>query len=50
MTDYKSLYFKLYGAICDALDALESSNYGTAMDILKQATTDAEMQYLEQSE
>ena len=50
MVHYKTLYFKLFNAITDALEAMEEENFGQAKQILRQAQIDAEELYLEQAE
>lgn len=46
MTDYKSLYFKLFAAMADAVEDLEQQNYGEAKKRLIRAQQEAEEQYL----
>lgn len=50
MVRYKTLYFKLFNAITDALEAMEAQNFGQAKEILRQAQIDAEEAYLDQTE
>lgn len=47
MPDYQKLYFQLFAAMADAVEAIEADNDGTARDILIRAQQDAEEQYLE---
>lgn len=42
MTDYKELYFRLFAAAANAVEALENLNFGQAKDILIRAQQDAE--------
>lgn len=46
MTDYKSLYFRLFAAAADAVAALERLDIGTAKELLVRAQQEAEEQYL----
>ena len=46
MPDYKSLYFKLFAAVADAVEELEQNNYGAAAEILIAAQQQAEEDYL----
>ena len=50
MVSYKTLYFKLFNAITDALEAMEEENFGQAKQILRQAQINAEETYLDQTE
>ena len=50
MVRYKTLYFKLFNAITDALEAMEAQNFGQAKEILRQTQIDAEEAYLDQTE
>ncbi|MGM9662247.1 MAG: hypothetical protein ACI3WR_04040 [Oscillospiraceae bacterium] len=50
MTDYESLYFHLFAAAADAVEALERLDIGTAKDILVRAQQEAEEQYLAEEE
>ena len=50
MTDYKKLYFQLFGCISTALEQLEQRNYGIAQTLLLQALTKAEDTYLEEDD
>lgn len=44
MPDYEQLYFYLFGAAADAVEAIEACNYGQAKDILISAQQKAEEQ------
>lgn len=46
MPNYKSLYFKLFAAIADAVEELEQQNYGTAKELLIRAQQEAEEDYI----
>ena len=46
MPDYKELYFQLFAAIADAVEAIEAANYGQAKEILISAQQSAEEQYM----
>lgn len=46
MTDFESLYFKLFAAISDAVEHLEEMDYGTALRCLIQAQQEAEEIYI----
>ena len=46
MTDYKQLYFHLFGCLSAVLEHLENHNYGNAQALLLQALTEAEETYL----
>lgn len=50
MIRYKELYFGLFNAITDALEAVDAQNIGQAKEILRQAQIDAEEEYLSQTE
>ena len=47
---YKKLYFTLFNAITDALDAMKEQNFGTAQNILRAAQQKAEDIYLDQED
>ena len=47
--DYKKLYFHLFNAVTDALDAMEQQNFGTAKDLLIRAQQQAEEQYISET-
>ena len=49
MTDYKSLYLRLFGTIADAIERMEEQNYGLAKETLVQALQNAEAQYLNET-
>ena len=44
--DYERLYFHLFGAIANAIEALQRRDYGTAETLLIRAQQEAEEQYL----
>ena len=44
MPDYKELYFLLFAASADAVDAMEQLNFGQAKDILIRVQQKAEEQ------
>lgn len=46
MPDYQALYFKLFGAVADALEYIEEDNYGLARQRLITAQQEAEEQYI----
>ena len=46
MTDYKTLYFALFAAAADAVEALEQDNAGLAKQILIAAQQKAEDDYI----
>lgn len=50
MSDYKTLYFKLFAAVADALEHMEQDNYGLARERLISAQQEAEEQYISQEE
>ena len=50
MTDYKQLYFHLFGCLSAVLEHLENHNYGNAQALLLQVLTEAEDAYLNEGE
>ncbi|MBR2934956.1 MAG: hypothetical protein IKB79_05200 [Oscillospiraceae bacterium] len=46
MPNYQALYFKLFGAVADALEHMEEDNYGLARQRLIVAQQEAEEQYI----
>lgn len=48
--DYKKLYFHLFNAVTDALQAIEQKNYGQAEALLTAAQRDAEEMYMDGEE
>lgn len=50
MSDYKSLYFKLFAAVADALEHMERENYGLARERLISAQQEAEEEYISEQE
>lgn len=45
---YEKMYYQLFNAVTDALNALERRNYGQAEEILKAAQQEGEEIYLAQ--
>jgi len=50
MTDYKKLYYKLFNAVTDALEALEQLNVGQAKELLLRAQQETEELYLSEED
>lgn len=50
MTDYKKLYFQLFHAYANAVEAIERQDFGKARDILIRAQQEAEELYLDMSD
>lgn len=48
MKVYEKMYYHLFNAITDALEALEGRNYGRAEELLKSAQQESEELFLEQ--
>ena len=46
MTDYQKMYTTLFNAVTDALEQMESQNYGNAKDMLIAAQQKAEEIYI----
>ena len=46
MPDYKKLYFKLFAAMADAVEAIEAEHYEKAREFLIQAQQEAEEEYI----
>ena len=46
MPDYKQMYFSLFAAMCNAIDAIEKANYGEAKEIIVQAQQKTEDVYV----
>ena len=46
MEDYKTMYLHLFNHMTDAIDALETLNFGQAKDILMGAQREAEQLYI----
>ncbi len=46
MPDYQKLYFQLFAAMADAVEAIDAANYGTAKELLIRAQQEAEEQYI----
>ncbi|MGM9619127.1 MAG: hypothetical protein ACI3W8_04760 [Oscillospiraceae bacterium] len=50
MPDYETLYFRLFAAAADAVEALERLDIGRAKELLIQAQQEAEERYLSEDE
>lgn len=50
MPDYETLYFQLFAAMADAVEAIEAQNYGAAKEILIRAQQNVEEQYLREEQ
>lgn len=48
--DYRNLYFHLFNAVTDALQAIEQQNYGQASAILITAQQETEEMYLDEED
>lgn len=48
--DYRKLYFHLFNAVSDALQAIEQQNYGQASAILITAQQETEEMYLDEED
>ncbi len=46
MDIYRELFFYLYAMLGDAAEQLEAQNYGLALDILREARSHADEQYI----
>lgn len=46
MPDYKNLYFQLFSAISDALEAIDQMNFGQAKQVLLAAALKAEEEHM----
>lgn len=46
MPDYKKLYFQLFSAISDALEAMDQMNFGQAKQTLLDASLQAEEEHM----
>ena len=46
--DYKKLYFHLFNAVSDALQAIEQQNYGQAAALLIAAQQETEEMYMDE--
>ena len=46
MPNYEKMYFTLFSAVCDAIDALEETNYDSAKEILIRAQQQTEEIYI----
>ena len=47
MPNYRAMYFYLFNAMTDALEALENKNISTAMEIIREAQCETEELYME---
>ena len=47
MPDYKTMYFRLFNAVTDAVEELQKLNFGAAAEILKAAQQAGEDSYVE---
>lgn len=50
MPNYKELYFQLFAAMADAVEAVDHNNFGQARDILIHAQQNAEEQCITEDE
>ena len=50
MPDYKTMYFRLFNAVTDAVEELQKLNFGAAAEILKAAQQTGEDSYVEAAE
>ena len=50
MPDYKTMYFRLFNAVTDAVEELQKLNFGAAAEILKAAQQAGEDSYVEAAE
>lgn len=50
MPNYQQLYYQLFAAAANAVEAIEFSNYGQAKEILISAQQNAEEQYIDTEE
>ena len=48
--DYKKLYFHLFNAATDAIEAIEKKNYGQASAILIAAQQETEEMYMDEND
>ena len=46
MPDYKKLYFRLFGALADAVEAMDASDFTAARELLIRAQQEAEEEYI----
>lgn len=46
MRSYQEMYFHLFNALTDVLEALEANDLPTAMDIIREAQCETEEMYL----
>lgn len=49
MPDFERLYFKLFAALADAVEAIETDNPSAAREILIRAQQDAEEEYISET-
>ena len=50
MPNFEQMYFTLFSAICNAVDAIGEMNFGEAKEILLEATKQTEEQYIDSDE
>lgn len=50
MPDYEKMYYLLFNAVTDSLRQMETMNFGTAAEILKQAQIRCEEMYIGERE
>ena len=50
MPDFEKMYFRLFNALTDILDALERGDIGAARELIRQAQCDGEELYLSSEE
>lgn len=50
MPDYKTMYFRLFNAVTDAVEELQKLNFGAAAEILRAAQQAGEDSYVEAEE
>ena len=48
--DYKKLYFHLFNAVTDAIEAIERQNYGQAAALLIAAQQETEEMYMDEDD
>lgn len=50
MNIYKRLYYMIFNAMTDTIEALEYQNYGRAIQIMKKAQQEAEERFMKEEE
>ncbi len=50
MPNYEEMYYSLFAAICEAIEEIDTANYGKAKEILIKAHQKAEDMYIEAGE